>query len=361
MTYVNLSSYYTGVIGYCGGIVIFGFGSMLKDYLEYHKISQSDFASRLGITQKHINNILNKSADISEDLMLAISLITDIDVNLIAFVEAKKKLYNYLNNKFGSEKEIEKFLSSYHLNEMSERGWIVLNDRESYLQNAYDLLKFLNVKDFDVFENYSNSKILYKKKEDADLKKVFLWITRCDNLVKKQEVNRYNSSNLDKLLLELKSERMNKFNPNKLIELFNKYGIYLVIEDALTATKMRGCTKVFGNNPAIYMTTYLNEKSSFYFALYHELSHVKTNYNKAKSKVIIDGEDEIEKRADAFAINQMISEKIYNEIMNNYYDREIICKREKIPLCFLYSRLAKEEKIKYNDKLYINNREPIEY
>ena len=73
---------------------MFGFGSMLKDYLECHKISQSDFAQRLGVTKKHINNILNENADISEELMIAISLITDIDIKLIALVETKKKLYN---------------------------------------------------------------------------------------------------------------------------------------------------------------------------------------------------------------------------------------------------------------------------
>ena len=36
-----------------------GFGSMLNDYLEYHKISQTEFADRLGISQKHMNEIIN--------------------------------------------------------------------------------------------------------------------------------------------------------------------------------------------------------------------------------------------------------------------------------------------------------------
>ena len=34
---------------------VYGFGSYLRRYLEFHKISQSDFAERLGITQKHMN------------------------------------------------------------------------------------------------------------------------------------------------------------------------------------------------------------------------------------------------------------------------------------------------------------------
>ena len=42
-----------------------GFGSMLKEYLEFHKISQTDFASRLDISVKHMNEILNENTNIS--------------------------------------------------------------------------------------------------------------------------------------------------------------------------------------------------------------------------------------------------------------------------------------------------------
>ncbi len=340
---------------------MFGFGSMLKDYLEYHKISQSDFADKLGITQKHINNILNENADISEDLMIAISLITDIDVNLITFVETKKKLYNYLNNRFSNEKEINEFLNSFYIKEMEKMNWITLNDKTSYLQNAYDLLKYLNVRDFNIFEKYSKEKIFFKKYDDSNLKKVFLWIKRCDSLIENQSVSNYNSSNMVLLLNDLKKERTRPFNKSSLIKLFNKHGLYLVIEEALKGTKIRGCTKVVGDNPAIYMTCYLKEKSSFYFALYHELGHVKSDYNKAKSKVIIDGDDSLEKRADLFAANQMIDEKIYSEILENIDDKENICKENNIPLCFLYSRLAHDKRIKYTDKLYLDSREKIDY
>ena len=340
---------------------MFGFGSMLKDYLEYHKISQSDFADKLGITQKHINNILNENADISEDLMIAISLITDIDVNLITFVETKKKLYNYLNNRFSNEKEINEFLNSFYIKEMEKMNWITLNDKTSYLQNAYDLLKYLNVRDFNIFEKYSKEKIFFKKYDDSNLKKVFLWIKRCDSLIENQSVSSYNSSNMVLLLNDLKKEITRPFNKSSLIKLFNKHGLYLVIEEALKGTKIRGCTKVVGDNPAIYMTCYLKEKSSFYFALYHELGHVKSDYNKAKSKVIIDGDDSLEKRANLFAANQMIDEKIYSEILENIDDKEKICRNNNIPLCFLYSRLAHDKKIKYTDKLYLDSREKIDY
>ena len=77
-----------------------GFGSLLRDYLDYYKISQTDFADRLGISKKHLNNIINGKVGISEELMIAISLIADIDIKLIVFAEKQRRVHNYLYEKF---------------------------------------------------------------------------------------------------------------------------------------------------------------------------------------------------------------------------------------------------------------------
>lgn len=342
---------------------MFGFGNMLKEYLEYHKISQTDFANSLGITQKHMNSILNENADISVDLMLAISLITDIDASLIMFAENRKRISNYLNHKFVTEENLKNYMKQFCLKEMEDRNWIKLKDRESYVQIAMDLFEYLDVKNFDVMDTYFNNKILYKKKNDADRTKIMLWMKHCDKLITDQNVLEYKSENLVPLLEELKLERNKVFNCDKLIEIFNKYGIYLVIEDALKGTKIRGCVSVKGTNPAIYMTKYLKEKSSFYFALYHEIGHIKTDYNKAKSKIIVDeesGENFEEEKADLFAKKCMIPESIWGKIVHSSFkEAEEICKDENIPLCFLYSRLAKENLIKYSSREYQNHRESI--
>ena len=124
-----------------------GFGPMLKDYLDYYKISQTDFADRLGISSKHMNEIINGNTAISESVMLAISLLTDIDVNLIFFVENKRKASEYLNNNFKNNEEIIKFLDSFYLKEMVKKQWITLKDKTSLVQNVMDLLDYLNVRD----------------------------------------------------------------------------------------------------------------------------------------------------------------------------------------------------------------------
>ena len=117
-----------------------GFGNFLKDYLEFYKISQSEFADRLGITQKHMNEIINGKTKISPELMVAISLLTDIDVQFILRVEKDKEIYEELMNKYKSEKEVQKLLTSYHINDMVKRNWFNLKLASSPIYNYIDLM-----------------------------------------------------------------------------------------------------------------------------------------------------------------------------------------------------------------------------
>ena len=334
-----------------------GFGNMLRDYLEYYKISQSEFADMLGITQKHMNEIINGKTRLTNELIVSISILTDLDANLIFFMENKKRAYDELISKYKNKRNINKMLNSYHLNELVNKKWIKLKDPVEFTQNYLDLVDFMDLKDASLIDNFLNKRYLFKKADNnADNIKIFLWTRHCDIITKDIELPEYDSSKLNDLLNELKIERMKRFNKDSLISLFKKYGIILCIEDALKGSKVRGCIKVKVNTPAIYMTTYLKEKSSFYYTLYHELMHLKTDYNKLKSKTMVDND---EKDMDTLALNQMIDEKIYNQIMNDYNNKDKIAKENNIPLCFLYSRLAKVGKIKYTSKEYINHIEKI--
>ena len=50
-----------------------------------------------------------------------------------------------------------------------------------------------------------------------------------------------------------------------------------------------------------------------FIVLFHELGHCKSDYNEGKNKVIIDGNDLKEEKADKFALEVMIPEKIWKK------------------------------------------------
>lgn len=340
--------------------MVIGFGSFLKDYLEHYNISQVEFAERLDITPKHLNEILNKNIDISNELMVAISLITNIDINFIIRIENSKKIKEYLIKEFGDN--LKEYLKKFNINELEKYNWIKFKHRSDIYQNAIDILEFLKVRNFSAMNKIAD-KIMYKKKNDSDDTKILLWISRCNEIADKQEVSEFNIDNFNKIISFLKKEANNKFNYEKIKNEFNKNGFYFVIEKALPGTKVRGCSKVRGDKPTIYLTTMYNDKASLYFALYHELGLLKKNYSMAKSKYITLSDEELEVEADKFALNQMIDEDTWvdlinsNDIVTSIYN---ISNKKNIPLCFIVRNLAYKGYIKYTDKVYLDNIEKID-
>lgn len=331
-----------------------GFGKYLKDYLEFYNISQSEFASRLGITQKHMNEILNGKSDITLEMAVNIEILTKIPISFIINSEHRKKVQKELMDKYKSEKNIDKKMKEeFSLKELNDRKWVDFKDISNPIQNYMDIMEFLKVKDLTALSKIQE-KTLFKKNGN-DLNKLNLWIARCDEIAKNQSINKYDSINFLLLISDIKEMSFKKgINIEELQKLLNSYGIYFVVEKALSGTKIRGCFKVKGKNPAIYITKNYIGKDSFYYELYHELGHCKSDYNEAKSKVIVEGNENQEKRADEFALNTMIDKDLWKKIENNIKENELVKISEdyKIPMSFIVGRLAKFNKINYSSNLY---------
>lgn len=331
-----------------------GIGSFLRRYLEIFNISQASFAESLGITPKHLNEIINKNIDISDELILAISLVTDFDVSYLLKLENNKKMVRYFNKEFINKGKLKEFLKSFYLNEIEKNNWITFTHKEDPYSNGIDLLKFFKVRNFHVLEEKKKN-ILYKKNDSSDDNKVLLWIARCDNLAMKQNPDKFTMSNIDLLIEYLKQEQNKRLNIEEMVTKFNELGMYLVVTSALKGTKIRGCAKVKRDKPTIYLTTLYKDKASFYFALYHEIGHIKKNYSMAKNKCIIDSDENIEREADIFAIDVMIPRNIWNKVINSgNIEKEALIQSNqyKIPICFFARRLAKEGYIKYSSAFY---------
>lgn len=334
------------------------FGKYLKDYLEFNNISQSEFAIRMGITQKHMNEILNGKTNITLEMAANIERLTGIESSFIINVENSKKMKDKILLDYGSianaKKEITK---QYHVGELKKNKWVKFKDETNILQIGIDILDFLRIKDFGVLDKLEQQ-VLFKKTGN-DFKKIALWMAHCDELAKEQKINEYNSYNLLFLIKDLNEYAYkNKINKKEIQELMNQYGIYFVCEKALEGTKVRGCFKVKGKQPAIYITDNYAGKDSFFFELYHELGHCKSDYNEGKNKVIIDGNDEKEKRADKFALEMMINDDIWKKILaTNLKEKELqkISEENRISMSFIVGRLAKIKKIEYTSTLYRKN------
>ena len=335
------------------------FGDYLKDYLEARDISQSEFATRMGVTQKHMNEILNGKTGITIEMAGNIERLTGISSSFIIAIENRRKIEENLLQKYGSKEELSKKIKKqYCVNELKKKKWLKFKDETNIIQTCIDLLDFMRIKDFNVIPELEN-KTLFKKTGE-DFAKLTLWIAHCDRITENQEVNEYTSSNFNKLIEEIKeyAYMADNYDPAEIQKILNKYGIYFCEEKALAGTKVRGCFKLRGKKPTIYTTKNYQAKDSFFFELFHELGHCKSDYNEAQKKVIFEGSDEQENRADNFALETMIPKNVWKKIEKDYSEENIfnISKQYRIPISFIVGRLANLNMISYRRKLYNENK-----
>jgi len=207
------------------------FGEFLKDYLEYNNISQTEFAMRMGISQKHMNELLNGKANVTAEMAANIERMTGIDAGFILKVENAKKITDNILQEYKTEENIKNtILKEYNIKELKKNKWINFKDETNVLQICLDILDFLKVKDFRVMEKME-SQVLFKK-TGTDFKKLALWIAHCDELANSQEVKDYNRYNFNFLIEDLKKEAYkSQINKERIKEIFNIYGIFFVFSD----------------------------------------------------------------------------------------------------------------------------------
>lgn len=329
------------------------FAEVLKDYLEDQNISNKEFATRIGITPKHLIDILNGEVSLSPNIIVAISIVTSIPTDYILKMEENYIIEEYINT-FIKEKNItlNEYLNKFSYKELIKKNWINFTYIDNKIDILIDILKYLRVD--NPYNLYKIDKNIFYKSNNNKPEALMLWLERCYKIAKSQEVDKYNRDNIIKLVDYINNNAINNiFNENLLIKEFNKYGIQLVIEDDLPGSKIRGAFKVNGNVPSIYITRKHKRIADIYFALLHELAHCKSDYNKAKSTSIVSYLDEIdiEEKADIQALNWMIDDKDYNMIKSNIYN----INNSNYPKCFIVYRLAKDNLISYKSNLYQSN------
>lgn len=329
------------------------FKDYLIDYLEFYNITQKDFAKRIDITPKHLVDILSGKSDLSFQVIDNIGLVTGISVDYIHRVEANYRLELKIEDYLKKENTtLIKILNKFDYKYLIKENYIDFIDVSNDLDILKDILKFLRVsspsKIYELEEN-----ILYKSKNNKP-ELLLLWLEKCYKETLKQKVSKYKKENINKIVeYIINSAKKEVFNEQELIKYFNTMGIYLVIEDDMPGSKIRGAFKVHKNTPAIYLTRKHQRIADIYFALLHELAHCKTDFNKAKSESLVSYDtdiNDVESKADEQAYNSMVNDKYYNEvcIKQNYN----IHNEDKYPKSFVVYRLAKDKIIKYSSKEY---------
>ncbi len=138
------------------------FKDYLKDYLELNNITNKDFAVRLGLTQKHLIDILSGKEDLSSNTISKISMITDIPESFIYEIESNYKMECDIEDYLDTHKlTISTLLNKFNYKFLIKSEFLPFTDEEDKTEVMKDILKYLRVPKIEKIYEIDNG-ILYK-------------------------------------------------------------------------------------------------------------------------------------------------------------------------------------------------------
>ncbi|MCA5013735.1 MULTISPECIES: ImmA/IrrE family metallo-endopeptidase [unclassified Enterococcus] len=301
-------------------------GLLIKEYLEYEGMSQKEFAKRLGSSEKHISNLLNGKTRLTEELALKIEKV--LPPTLASYwLNYESKYREYISRK---EKSLEytdvqlKLLSKkFHFKEVFKGlDW-------SLQKQANEMLKLLRIASFENFDLVYESILEVDFMEDGGSpESIAVWLGLAREEVEIQNPKKIDSEIFSKNKLEQSLKKLKNIaltsnyesSISSVRKLFNRLGVYLVICDPLTNSKVRGALTSYENTPVIYISGRFKTHDNVWFALVHEVGHLLLHYDPEDVVITLDDDENYSKKeleANQFARDFFISPEAYKVFLDN--------------------------------------------
>lgn len=340
-------------------------GSIIKEYLEHYGITQKQLAERIDSSEKHISNVLKGNNRLTEEFALKLEkVLVGVPASYWLNYEAKYR------EQVAREEELVR-INNWDLNKLAKRfkfKEVFKGVELSLAEQAVEMMKLLKISDFSSFEKVYGQFAVEFMEDGGETEAIAIWLNMCEAEVEIQNENldniSYKESELKKNLGKFKllaNNNKTELSIKSCRKLCNKLGIYLVLCDSITNSKVRGALTTYRNHPTVYLSGRFKSHSHIWFAFLHEIGHLLNHYNK--NEILVSYEetenknDVKEEQANQFARDFFINPIEYDNFVgkNRYTSTEIkeFAKKQGILPEFVVARLQHDGKIEYSQFNYI--------
>jgi len=298
-------------------------GETIKDELVYAGMTQSEFAKRMGMSEKAISQIINGEATLSYETALKLESVLGIPAPMWNSLEAQ---YREVLVRIKEEENLEEewnICCKLPVKEMVNRGWINSFKEKSEIirevKNFFSVasLKFLSKVEEKLFDLYESEAVLFRKdrtKEVCEFSMVS-WIRKGEIEANKVNTEKFSKENLKKAIPEMK--KLSTVNSHESIErlkeICRENGIVLVVLPHIPKTHVNGVSKWIGKEKALIILSNKGKKiDAFWFNFFHELGHI---LHHSKKEIFVNANEtlslEIEEDANKFAKDILVPKKEY--------------------------------------------------
>lgn len=292
-------------------------GEYIEEVLEAREITQKDLAERIGLSAKHLNQIVNKQAPVNSELALQLEHALGISANIWNNMNATYSLFQARQNEALQLKKQQSWAKLFPVDELIKIGALPAEKTPGALLE--NLLNFFNVSHPDNWDKHYRvaAEVSFRKSPafKDDLPHLIAWLRVGELRAQRIETKPYNKDQFKDTLKRIRAMTVHEsrvFFP-EMQRLCAESGVALVCVPEFKKTHVSGATRWLNPEKAVIMLS-LRHKSNdhFWFTFFHEAAHILLH---AKKDTYIDDakgfESDEEKAADRFSRNILIPETEY--------------------------------------------------
>ncbi len=290
-------------------------GYYIKEIVEESRLTQEDFARRLGTTPKNLSVIIHGEQNLTVDIATKLSRMLGTTVTYWLNLQNR---YDEMTAEFLSDEELKKereiyklidynyFIDNFHFPELPRK----VDDQIQHVR------EFLQVSSLTVLQEQRLSTSFRSYSDHLSLSNIVnanVMVQIAVNQAIKTESPRFNKKKFSKAVdfALTQTENHEDFYP-AVRDAFLESGVVLVLLPNLKNSGVNGATKRIDGRIMLMVNDRRHYADTFWFTLFHEIGHIMNgDYGITFNK----NEAEEERNADLYAQEKLIPRKAYENFV----------------------------------------------
>lgn len=341
-------------------------GESVAELLEEHEMTQTELARRLGVSLKHLNQVIKGSATISAELALGLEKVFSAPAH---FWLAREATFRAHEARLEETPDLERALGwaeKFPLKELQKRDLLPRQAKGDKLVAA--LLKFLGIASP---KQWQRPVVAYRKSQklQSDEYALATWLRIGEIEAKEIECKAFDADKFRDALEEARA--LTRLPAAKwetsLVELCAEAGVAIVIVEHFKGAKVNGATRWLSPHKAlIQLSIRYRWEDIFWFTFFHEAGHVLLHQKK---EVFVEPEKrpkagsidpkllELEKEANRFAKRVLIPARFESRLPTmEIGEVKAFAEHLGIAPAIVVGRLQHEEYVDYSQGNHLRRR-----
>lgn len=327
----------------------------IKDFLDEKNWTQNDLAMILGWLPQDVSSLMNRrkkfTADVAQQLADVFDNSPEFWMNIEGryWTEVESRIALLQVSPSEAIKKRSDLFSKFPTKELQKRGWI---SKIADLDKLAPEIERLIIRG----EKLQSQALFKRTTKEAELNTPEnLWLGRTMILAEMLPSERYNETRLDSLFNLLRKAAKSSQAVHKVAELLQRYGIRFVVNEKLPNANIDGAAFWLNeNSPVVALSIRFNNIGSFWFALIHELIHIKHRDSFSLDDLQNSPPNEIEERTNQEAADFLVPQGDLEQFIRStapYYSKAKIINfatKMKVHPGIIVGQLQKRGEIGYN-------------